>query len=678
MLNHLHDFSSIVRALDQRFSISVTGRDGIILYVNDRFCTLCKYEQEEIIGQKHALFDSGMHPDDYFDEMWHMLERGQVWQSELHNRAKDGSIYSIHATVVPIQDENGRLAKFLSIDVDITDKVQAESALKQALKNEFQTTARHLQNAVFKYRKNEDGQIVLTMLEGKLLEKMGLAADWSEKSQLRDIVSKQASTYISGYVERAFTGEQVNFEVNILHFSLLVHLSPLFEGEKVAEVIGTATDITERKETERQVQKMAHYDDLTGLANRRQFQKKLDEALSSSSRYNQSFALMFLDLDRFKNVNDTLGHNTGDLLLSKVAARLQSCIRGTDTAARLGGDEYAILLPAISRESAQRIAERIQEELSHCFLIENLDIFISTSIGISMFPEDGLDAETLIRTADAAMYFAKESGKNTYRFFTTDLHRDMSNKMMLEREMHRALEEKLFHLYYQPQIDMRTNQLIGVEALIRWNHPKMGPVSPAEFIPLAEETGLILPIGTWVMETACAQNKTWQEAGLPPVCVSVNVSLRQFMQLDFAEQVERILERTGLSPEWLTIEITESMTADVAHALQILDRLRSIGIQVSIDDFGTGYSSLSYLSRFPITKLKIDQSFVRDLTENRQAIVKAIIDLAQNLNLKVIAEGVESNEQAKLLLALNCTEAQGYLYAKPLSPEEIEKRLSKC
>ncbi|MEM1502553.1 EAL domain-containing protein [Domibacillus sp. 8LH] len=276
------------------------------------------------------------------------------------------------------------------------------------------------------------------------------------------------------------------------------------------------------------------------------------------------------------------------------------------------------------------------------------------------------------------MYFTKESGKNTYRFFTNDLHRDMSNKMMLEREMHRALEEKLFHLYYQPQIDMRTKQLIGVEALIRWNHPKIGPVSPAEFIPLAEETGLILPIGTWVMETACAQNKAWQEAGLPPVCVSVNVSLRQFMQLDFAEQVERILERTGLSPEWLTIEITESMTADAAHALQILDRLRSIGIQVSIDDFGTGYSSLSYLSRFPITKLKIDQSFVRDLTENRQAIVKAIIDLAQNLNLKVIAEGVESNEQAELLLALNCTEAQGYLYAKPLSPEEIEKRLSKC
>ncbi|MEM1502554.1 PAS domain S-box protein [Domibacillus sp. 8LH] len=217
------------------------------------FCALCKYEQEEIIGQKHSLFDSGMHPDDYFDEMWHMLKRGQVWQSELHNRAKDGSIYSIHATVVPIQDENGHLAKFLSIDMDIADKIQAEAALKQALKNEFQTTARHLQNAVFKYRKNEDGQIVLTMLEGKLLEKMGLAADWADKSQLKDIVSKQASTYISGYVERAFTGEQVNFEVNILHFSLLVHLSPLFEGEKVTEVIGTATDITERKETERQV-----------------------------------------------------------------------------------------------------------------------------------------------------------------------------------------------------------------------------------------------------------------------------------------------------------------------------------------------------------------------------------------------------------------------------------------
>ncbi|MET1032624.1 putative bifunctional diguanylate cyclase/phosphodiesterase [Domibacillus tundrae] len=274
------------------------------------------------------------------------------------------------------------------------------------------------------------------------------------------------------------------------------------------------------------------------------------------------------------------------------------------------------------------------------------------------------------------MYFAKESGKNNYQFFTIDLHRDMSNKMMLEREMHRAVEEQHFHLVYQPQINMAANKMIGVEALLRWNHPKIGFISPAEFIPLAEETGLIIPMGTWVLEAACAQNKAWQEAGLPPIRMSVNVSLRQFMQLNFVEQVEQILDQTGLAPEWLDIEITKSMTADVSHAQQVLSRLRGIGIHVSIDDFGTGYSSLSYLSKFPITKLKIDQSFVRDLAQDRQAIVKTIIDLARNLNLNVIAEGVESKEQARLLMELNCTEAQGYLYAKPLSPEEIEERLS--
>ncbi len=275
---------------------------------------------------------------------------------------------------------------------------------------------------------------------------------------------------------------------------------------------------------------------------------------------------MFLDLDRFKNVNDTLGHNNGDLLLMKVADRLQKCLRQTDIAARLGGDEYAILLPSIKQEKAGSIAQRICEEMNHFFLIENLDIFISTSIGISVYPDDGKDMKTLLQNADAAMYFAKESDKNNYQFFTIDLHRDMSNKMMLEREMHRAVEEQHFHLVYQPQINMAANKMIGVEALLRWNHPKIGFISPAEFIPLAEETGLIIPMGTWVLEAACAQNKAWQEAGLPPIRMSVNVSLRQLMQLNFVEQVEQILDQTGLAPEWLDIEITKSMTADVSHA----------------------------------------------------------------------------------------------------------------
>ncbi|WP_052712272.1 sensor domain-containing protein [Domibacillus indicus] len=675
MLNYLHDFPSIARAIDQRFSISVTDCNGIILCVNDKFCKLSKYERHEIIGQKHSMFDSGLLPDGHFQDMWESLTQGKVWQSEVHNRAKDGTIYSINATVVPVQDENSRLLKYISIDADITDKFQMEEALKKALKNDFWTTVKNLQNAVFKYKENEEGRLTLTMLEGKLVEKIGVPDDWKRERLLETMPSKRIFDYLSGYFRRGLAGEEVHFELNMPQFTLLIYLSPLFEDGRVTEVVGTAIDITERKESERQVKKMAHYDDLTSLPNRRLFQKKLGKALTASEKNGESFAVMFLDLDRFKNINDTLGHNNGDLLLKKVADRLQHCIRQTDTAARLGGDEYAILLPSIKRKEAELIARRICEEMNHFFLIEKLDIFISTSIGISMYPDDGANAETLIRNADAAMYFAKESGKNNYQFFTSDLHRNISERMMLERELHRAIEEQQFHLVYQPQVDIASNKIIGAEALLRWNHPETGFISPADFIPLAEETGLIIPIGTWVLEHACKQNKAWQDAGLNPIRISVNVSLRQFMQHNFVEEVERILERTGLAPEWLDIEITESMTADVSYAQKILNRLHSLGIHISIDDFGTGYSSLSYLSSFPITRLKIDQSFVSDLTENRQAIVKTIIDLAQNLNLNVIAEGVESKEQARLLMALKCEEAQGYLYAKPLSSEEMKKRL---
>lgn len=676
MLNHLQDLSSIVRALDQRFSISITDADGSIFYVNDKLCELSKYERFEIIGQKHIMFNSGIHSADYFTGMWSSLKQGKLWQSDVHNRAKDGTIFSLNATVVPIQDGADKLLRFISIDADINDKIHTEEALKQALKNDFQTTVKHLQNAVFKYKANEESEFVLTMLEGKLVSKMGLPNDLKETCLLKNVVPEKIFTYLSSYFAQGLDGEQVSFELGLLDLTLLVYLSPLIENGEVSEVVGTAFDITERKEAEKKIEKMAHYDDLTGLANRRLFQKELSNELDRVSEKNESFAVMFMDLDRFKNVNDTLGHNNGDLLLMKVADRLQKCLRQTDIAARLGGDEYAILLPFTTHEKAELIAQRICEEMNHLFLIGGLDIFISTSIGISVYPDDGIDMKTLLQNADAAMYFAKESGKNNYQFFTIDLHRDISNKMMLEREMQHAIEEQHFHLDYQPQINMITRKMIGVEALLRWNHPKIGFISPAEFIPLAEETGLIIPIGTWVLETACAQNKSWQEAGFPPICMSVNVSLRQFMQLNFVEQVERILDQTGLAPEWLDIEITESMTADVFYAQQVLSRLRKIGIHVSIDDFGTGYSSLSYLSKFPITKLKIDQSFIRDLAQNRQAIVKTIIDLARNLNLNVIAEGVESKKQACLLMAMNCTEAQGYLYAKPLSPGEIEKRLS--
>lgn len=676
MLNHLTDISAMLHALENEFSISITHIDGYILYVNDKFCTISKYTRDEIIGQPHSIFDSHLHPADYFSDLRSTLERGLVWKKDVHNKAKDGSFYSVSATVIPIFNEQHQLVKYMSVDSDITEKVQTKDKLEMALKQQFQHVVKHLQNAIFKYKETDEGQLLLTMIEGKLAKRMGMPSDLESPISFEDILPAHTVPRFYPHLKRGLAGEELHFEIDLFDRFFLVYLSPIKEDGRVIEVVGTAIDITTRKQAEKRIHQMAHYDDLTGLANRRLFQKELTAELDISSKNKEPFAVMFLDLDRFKNVNDTMGHSNGDLLLIKVADRLRKCIRQTDIAARLGGDEYAILLPSITRKTAGMIAKRICDEMNHFFLIENLDIFISTSIGISMYPADGTDAEALIQNADAAMYFAKEKGKNNYQFFTVDLHRDLSDKMMLEREMHKAIDEQQFYLEYQPQIDMKTNKIIGTEALLRWNHPKIGLISPADFIPLAEETGLIIPIGSWVLETACAQNKAWQEAGFPPVRMSVNVSLRQFMQQHFVEKVEHILEQTGLAPEWLDLEITESMTADVSHAQKVLTCLREIGIHVSIDDFGTGYSSLSYLGKFPITKLKIDQSFVRDLSEDHQAIVKTIIDLARNLNMKVIAEGVESQEQARLLLEMNCTEAQGYLYARPLSALDMTKKLS--
>jgi diguanylate cyclase (GGDEF)-like protein len=428
-----------------------------------------------------------------------------------------------------------------------------------------------------------------------------------------------------------------------------------------------------------QSQELAYYDALTSLPNRMLFNDRLSHVLSYTDYGGQKLAVILLDLDRLKNINDSLGHAIGDLLLQDVAERLKNCFHNEYSVFRLGGDEFAIINTNITHVmDVAKAAQKIINVLNQPFMPGGHELSITASIGISLYSSDGADRETLTQNAETAMYRAKKMGRNNYQFYTPEMNAEGAKQLSLESSLRKALEREEFLLHYQPQIDMSTGRIIGMETLIRWYHPKLGLISPADFIPLAEESGLIVPIGNWVLHSACEQNKAWQEAGFPPIIVSVNLSARQFQQKNLVETIASILTETGLEARWLKLEITESVVMhNVEETVAALHELKAIGVHIAIDDFGTGYSSLSYLKCFPIDTLKIDRSFVRDITTNSNdaVIALAVITLAHNLKLKVIAEGVETEEQLVYLRKYHCDQMQGYLFSRPVSAEQFKKLL---
>ncbi|WP_243652978.1 bifunctional diguanylate cyclase/phosphodiesterase [Tumebacillus sp. BK434] len=442
---------------------------------------------------------------------------------------------------------------------------------------------------------------------------------------------------------------------------------------------GIMVDITARKLAEERLEHIAYYDVLTSLPNRTLFEDRLHLEMARSRRHSQKLAVLLLDIDRFKYINDTLGHGLGDELIRAVAERLQTCVREGDTVSRIGGDEFTLILPDLrSPQAAVAVAQMILQKMTAPFVIAQTELYATCSIGISFFPDDGTDLQALMKNAESAMYRAKERGRNSYQLYTTSMNEDAMQKLSLERYLRKALGLDEFVLFYQPQVNVQSGEIFGVEALLRWKHPILGMVSPATFIPLAEETGLIVPIGEWVLKTACAQVKRWHAAGYPQLTVAVNLSARQFQQEDLVEMVERVLEETGVEPQFLELEITESVTMhNVERAIVILHELTNLGIRISLDDFGTGYSSLSYLKHFPIHTLKIDQTFVRDITTDADdaAIATSVIALAHSLNLQVVAEGVETEEHLRYLAAQGCTSMQGYHFSRPLPAPEIDALL---
>ncbi len=432
----------------------------------------------------------------------------------------------------------------------------------------------------------------------------------------------------------------------------------------------------ERKRTEQRLAYLAQYDPLTGMANRTLFLDRLTQALALAKRNEWLVAIMFLDLDRFKIINDTLGHAIGDLLLKGVAERLRQCLRESDTVARMGGDEFTFILEGITvMRDVETVAKKVLNAMAAPFTFDGQEVFVTTSIGISTYPGCGDDAGVLTKHADAAMYRAKDHGRNTYQFYTPEMNVYTTIRLSLENNLRHALERREFFLHYQPQIDISTGRVMGMEALIRWKRPTMEIIPPNQFIPLMEETGLIIPVGKWVLKTACAQIRAWLNVGLPPIPVAVNISPRQLWHGDLPSTIFNILQDSGLPPSLLELEITEGILMEHTQVnSSTINDLKAMGIRIAIDDFGTGYSSLSYLTRFPIDTLKIDQSFVREITTNHDdaAIATAIIDLAHRLRRTVIAEGVETLEQLDFLREHRCDQVQGYLVSRPLSTEGIE------
>ena len=563
--------------------------------------------------------------------------------------------------------------------IDITASQQAEDALRES-EERYRSLYCNMHEGVALHELVCDAQgqpvdYVILDVNPAYERILGIPRTRALGSRASELYGTGKPPHLDLFAEVARTGVPARFE------TLFEPLRRVFSISATSPAPGQfATifdDITDRKRAEDEIQSLAYRDTLTGLPNRILLQDRLREALLQAERKGDLVGLLFLDLDRFKPINDTLGHALGDLLLKSVAERLCACVRRSDTVARLGGDEFVVVLLGVHRElDTTLVAKEILERLSQPFDIEGRDIYTSTSIGIAVYPRDGHDAGTLLKNADMAMYVAKDRGRNTYQFYTDEMNRRAAELLTLETSLHLALKRGELFLQYQPQVDLAQGRITGVEALLRWRHPEHGLIPPGRFIPISEETDLILPIGEWVLRTACRQGRAWQTAGVPPLRMAVNLSGRQFKQPGFTDLVQRILRETGMPPQLLELELTESMMMeDADETVNRLRALKGMRVHLAIDDFGTGYSSLSYLKNFPIDRIKIAQTFVRDISTDPgdAAIVETVLAMAHNLKLGVIAEGVETEEQFAFLLSRHCQDMQGYYFAVPLPPQDIER-----
>ena len=677
-------FEERVRALVEHGSdaIALLDRDGRILFASTSHERILGYRPSDLVGiDACSLF----HPDETEAMRRRLAEVGDVAGArvgaEFRARHADGTWRTMEGVAANHFGEEGIDAIVVNYR-DVTENRLAAEALRDA----HELRERVLEsttNAIFAL----DRAGRFTLVNRRTAEITGYPREALLGRSAEFLVAEGSRREVRTQFRRAarrgtptslFEAEVVRSDGSLVPVTFSI--APLVKEGRVIGVAGAAEDISERKRARERIEHLAYHDALTGLPNHVLVKDRLDIAMSRARQNGRSVAVLFLDLDRFKVVNDSLGHPIGDRLLQRVGDRLSSMVRQGDTVARLGGDEFVVVLADLARiEDVVRIAEKIIAGIRVPFRIEGEELFVTTSIGISLYPSDGRTGETLVKNADIAMYRSKEEGRDQYQLFTPTLNARSANRLVLETGLRRAMEARELTLHYQPIVDLATSSIVAVEALVRWMHPERGLVLPSEFIPLAEETGLIVPLGRWVLESACAQARAWERSGLRAPTITVNFSTRQLHVATMPGDVGRVLRETGIPAERLEIEITESVAmGDSDDALAALYALRHLGVRISMDDFGTGYSSLGMLKRLPIDTLKLDQTFVRDVetSVDDAAIARAILVLAHGMKLKVTAEGVENAGQLAFLRRHHCDSAQGYLFGRPVPPERLEDALA--
>lgn len=703
---HLRLLRSVVVNANDAVLIAEAKTDdplgGKIVYVNEAFTKMTGYASEDAAGRTPRILFGPQTDRDQLNHVRSALLRGESARVELINYRKDGSAYWVEVNFVPIAEEPSQTGHWVAVQREITQRKRAEDLERDRSRVlEMVTRNEPLERILAQLTSMMERQCpdlicsVLLVRNGEMVQVAGAALTGEEVRGFRPLpVASPPQGFrapAAPVLEGMLLGG-VHWQFPILSgsgaplgafaISYRTRRKPsLEEMELISKASRLAAIAIEQRQLTDKLAYQAQHDALTGLPNRTLFDERLSRALAQARRHEWLVAVLFIDLDRFKQINDTLGHTVGDALLQQVARRLEGCIRKTDTLARMGGDEFTLLLTEIrDPKYAEVVAQKLLDALQAPFYLDNHELFITASIGISLYPKDGKDAATLERNADSAMYRAKSLGKNNYQVFVPEINASALETLEIENALRRALENREFRLRYQPQVNLADGSLAGLEALLVWNHPKLGVIPPSQFIPVAEESGLINPIGNWVLQEACRQNAAWQRQGLEVVRVAVNVSVMQFTRESFAEVVKEALAQAGLKPCLLEVELTESVVmGNVNGSRRQLERLRDLGVGISIDDFGTGYSSLSYLGSLPIHALKIDQSFLEkvDSEWKKRQLVRAIVELAHGLNMRVVAEGVETEAQLEALRQVGCDQVQGYLIGEPVSAQMAPELLKR-
>jgi diguanylate cyclase (GGDEF)-like protein/PAS domain S-box-containing protein len=672
--NALRESEERYRLLVERMreGLAQAGNDGVLQFVNDRFCEMVGYAREELVGMQGDILLA--YPEDIalMREKIRLRMRHVADQYEVRVRRKDGTILWMEIGGAPVVDAAGKVVGSIGVHNDVTERRMAEEALRESearyrlmAENSTDMISRTSNRGILLYASDASRRLLgyePAELVGHSFYDFVFDADRDDVRHLSSLINESGPTTFAYRVEKK-DGSLVWFETTSRS------VRDVFTG-KVREIVGVSRDVTERKRVEEQIEYQAYHDALTGLPNRRLFRDRLTVALAHAKRMKHPLAVMFLDLDRFKVVNDTLGHSTGDELLKTVGTRLQASLREEDSIARMGGDEFTILLADLkTTDDSAKIAQKVLDTVAQPLRIDGTELFVTTSIGIALFPSDGDTAEALLANADHAMYRAKDAGRNSYQMFTPAMNNRALERLSLENDLRHALDRGELELHYQPQINIASGRVTGVEALLRWNRPGFGLVGPKDFIPIAEETQLIVPIGEWVLREACRQAREWQGNRTEGFRMAVNLSPRQFQHSDLPRVIASAIELSGIAPHDLELEITESLAMqNTTRTIATLQRLREMGVQIAIDDFGTGHSSLNYLRSFPIDSVKIDQEFVQEIEVSAadRAIVSAVIGMARGLGLRVTAEGVETESQLAFLREQGCEEVQGFLFGEPV------------